>query len=74
MDRFSCLFVGSHLDVRVDQAATLLRGSSTLSARSAIETLHGTGTRLGCRNSIEDPEYSGETNSESVRLVCLSFQ
>ncbi len=73
MDPLACLFVGSHLDVRVDQAATLLRGSSRISARSAIEGLHGPGRVLRCRNPGEDPEYSGETISENVRLVCLSF-
>ncbi len=26
---------------------------------------------LGCRNSREDPEYSSETVSETVRLVCV---
>src|SRR6266566_3066890 len=39
-----------------------------------MESLHGLGGVLRCRNPREDPEYSGETNSESVRLVCLSFQ
>ncbi len=74
MDRLSRLFVGGHRNVRVDLVATLLLGLSTVLGRiPAIETLHGTGTRLGCRNSREDPEYSGETISENVRLVCLNF-
>src|SRR5207249_75473 len=46
---------------------------STLSARSAMESLHGLGGVLRCRNPREDPEYSGETISENVRLVCLNF-
>ena len=75
MDRLSCLFVGIHLEVRVDLGATLLVSLSTVLGRiPAIETLHGTGTRLRCRNPREDPEYSGETDSENVRLVCLGFQ
>ena len=75
MDRLSCLFVGFHLEVRVDLGATLLVGLSTLLGRiPAIETLHGTGTRLRCRNPREDPEYSSETVTENVRLVCLGFQ
>ena len=75
MDRLSCLFVGFHLEVRVDLGATLLVGLSTVLGRiPAIETLHETGTMLRCRNPREDREYSAETNSESVRLVCLSFQ
>src|SRR6266571_8930030 len=74
MDRLSCLFVGVHLEVRVGLVATLLVGLSTVLGRvPAIETSHGTGTRLGCRNSREDPEYSGETVSETVRIVCAYF-
>ena len=64
---FPCLFVGSPPDTREGLGATLLVGLSTVLGRiPAIETLHGTGTRLRCRNPREDPEYSGETNSESV--------
>ena len=75
MDRLSCLFAGVHLEVRVDLGATLLVGLSTVLGRvPAIDTLHGTGTRLRCRKTREDPEYSGETNAENVRLVCLGFQ
>src|SRR5439155_12476754 len=74
MDRLSCLFVGIHLEVRVCLGATLLVGLSTVLGRiPAIETLHGTGRVLRCRNPREDPEYSGETVSETVRLVCAYF-
>src|SRR6266571_7537022 len=74
MDRLSCLFVGVHLEVRVGLVATLLVGLSTVLGRTpAIETLHGTGTRLRCRKTREDPENSGETVSETVRVVCAYF-
>ena len=52
----------------------MLVGLSTVLGRiPAIETLHETRTRLRCRNPREDPEYSGETNAENVRLVCVYF-
>jgi len=73
MDRFSCLFVGFHLEVRADLGATLFRGSSRISAGSAIEGLHGPGRVLRCRNPREGREYSSETVAEDVRLVCLNL-
>src|SRR6266581_3429009 len=38
-----------------------------------MESLHGLGGVLRCRNPREDPEYSGETVSETVRVVCVYF-
>ena len=39
-----------------------------------MESLHGLGGVLRCRNPREDPEYSGETVTEIVRVLCLNFR